>query len=74
MIGATTARVECYSGHTYAERPVAFVWEGQRVEIDEIETDGNIPEGKFFRVKTSSGMRFKLTYFTNEDKWTINEL
>ena len=74
MMGETTAQVECYSGHTYAQRPVAFVWNGQRVEIDEIETDENFPEGKYFRVRTSNGLRFELTYLTNEDKWIINAL
>ena len=39
-----------------------------------IETDGNFPEGKFFRVRTCNGLRFELTYLTNEDKWTINDL
>ena len=27
----TDLQVECYSGHTYAQEPRAFVWQGRRL-------------------------------------------
>ncbi len=29
--------VNCYSGHTYTERPKSFQWQGIEYEIEEIE-------------------------------------
>ena len=36
--------VECHSGFTYAERPVALTWEGQRLEITRILAEWHSPE------------------------------
>ena len=43
--------VECHSGYAYAERPVALVWEGERLEIEAVEAEWRIPGGKRFRAK-----------------------
>ena len=29
--------VECYAGHRFPERPRAFDWEGERIEVEEVE-------------------------------------
>lgn len=54
--------VECHSGYTYAEKPVALTWEGQRLEIDAILAQWRTPEEKHFRVRTSDGGEFELVY------------
>ncbi len=64
-------QVECFSGHTYAQRPVAFVWQGQRYEVTEVEAEWNSPEGKRFRVRTPDELRFDLLYLISEDEWLI---
>ena len=42
--------VECYSGNAYAERPIALHWEGQRVEINDIQERWRAPGRLCFRV------------------------
>jgi hypothetical protein len=34
---AANVKVNCYSGHTYAEEPRSFQWEGMDYEIAAIE-------------------------------------
>ncbi|MCH7480924.1 MAG: hypothetical protein IIC79_05970 [Chloroflexi bacterium] len=64
--------VECHSSHTYAERPVALYWEGERLEIAEIEKSWQSPRGKHFRVHTSEGQTFELLYVLSDDYWVIS--
>jgi hypothetical protein len=54
--------VECHSDYTYAEKPVALTWEGRRLEIVEILAQWRTPEEKRFRVRTSDGQGFELSY------------
>ena len=61
--------VECYSGHTYAERPKTFFQDGKRFEIQTIEAEWRSPEGKHFRVKTKNGDVFELIYDQTSDSW-----
>lgn len=71
MESDTTAHVECFSGHTYAQRPVAFVWQDEHFEVSEVETEWHTEDGKRFWVLTLAGERFELYYLTAEDEWTI---
>jgi hypothetical protein len=63
--------VECYSGYTFAERPTAFVWHGRRYQIKEILKRWRAPEGSGFRVRTSEGAQFELTYDATQDQWYL---
>jgi hypothetical protein len=63
--------VECYSGQTYAERPSAIHWEGERLEISEILSRWRTPEHRHFLVRIDQTKLFKLTYNENDDIWTI---
>ena len=65
------AQVECHSGTTYAERPTAFVWQGERLEINEILASWHTENGKRFRVQTADGQIFTLEYFQNRDEWQV---
>ncbi len=64
--------VECHSGYEYAEKPVALHWEGQRVEIEQVEAEWRIPGGHCFRVRVGDGRRFELFYGELYDEWRIN--
>jgi putative sterol carrier protein len=66
--------VECHSGFTYADRPVALTWEGQRLEIAQILTEWRTPEKSHFRVRTSDGREFELAYSQAMDTWEIENL
>jgi len=63
--------VECHSDYTYAERPTALTWEGQRLEIAEILLQWRTPEGKGFRVRTIGEQVFELLYREVANEWQI---
>jgi intein/homing endonuclease len=66
--------VECHSGFTYADRPVALAWEDQRLEIVEVLAGWRTPEKKLFRVRTNDGREFELAYNQATDEWQIKSL
>ena len=65
------AAVECYAGHRYPERPRAFLWEGGRVAVEEVERSWRTPVGLVFCVRAADGRRFKLTYDQATDSWDV---
>jgi hypothetical protein len=65
--------VECHSGFTYADRPVALTWEDQRLEITRILAEWRTPGIKHFRVRTSDDREFKLAYSQTTDEWQIEQ-
>jgi hypothetical protein len=66
--------VECHSGYTYADRPIALRWEEQRLEIEAVEAEWRIPGGRRFRVRTTDRRWFELFYGELYDEWRIHEL
>jgi hypothetical protein len=66
--------VECRSDSEYAERPLAVVWQGRRLEIAEIVATWRGPGEKGFRVKTVEGTAFDLAYFELHDEWQIHPI
>ena len=66
-----TDLVECASGFTYAEKPVALYWEGRRLEVETIESIWRDPYGRAFRVSTREGRRFELHYSEKNDEWQV---
>jgi hypothetical protein len=66
--------VHCYSGHTYAQEPRSFMWQGQCHEVAEIERRWREPDGPRFRVRTVNGRRWRLGYDERKASWTIEIL
>jgi hypothetical protein len=66
--------VECYSGHTYADRPTAFVCRGIRHQVARITKQWRSPDGSGFIVITSKGAKFELFYRTAQDEWSVREV
>jgi hypothetical protein len=66
-------RVECHSEYTYAERPVAIHWEGQRLLIAAIDSHWRTPDAKKFKVRVEDGRFFELSYRENLGEWHIHE-
>jgi hypothetical protein len=65
-------RVECHSGYTYGERPVALYWEGERLLIVEIQARWRLPDGRKFRVRVEDDRIFDLYYIEQDDEWRIS--
>jgi len=66
--------VECLSGHTYAERPIALWSEGERLIIVEIVAQWRIPGGRRFRVQAENDQFFELCYSEQQDEWQVSLL
>jgi hypothetical protein len=72
--------VECISSSAYAGRPIAIHWQGQRLIITEILSQGRTPEAKWFRVRTTGGQTFELSTAViasgdpSKDEWKINQI
>jgi hypothetical protein len=66
--------VECRSDSSYAERPLSLIWEGVRYEVAEIVSRWRGPGEMGFRVKTTSGLAFDLTYRELPDEWLVQPI
>lgn len=66
--------VECHSGYTYGERPVAFMWQGTRLEVAEVQAQWRVPHGRCFRVRTLDDGLFELSYEAATGVWHIEPL
>ncbi|HBF40925.1 MAG TPA: hypothetical protein DDW19_03885 [Anaerolineaceae bacterium] len=71
MDGDVTESVECYSGSEYPERPLAFHWLGERLEVKKVLDASITPRGKTFRVMAANGQEFILGYDQQLDRWQI---
>ncbi len=67
-------KVHCYSGHTYAERPVSFHWQGAEYEVAEIEKEWLEPGERHFQVRIRDNRLFQLCYNEKDEKWLLSEL
>jgi hypothetical protein len=63
--------VECYASTRYPERPRAFLWEGERLEVAEVERRWRTPTGPAFRVRAVDGRVFTLAYDEAADAWDV---
>jgi hypothetical protein len=69
----TDPLVECHSGYTYGDRPIALHWQGERLIIQEIEARWRTPDGPCFRVRTEDGHVFELSYREAPDEWQVSQ-
>ena len=67
-------KVNCYSGHTYAERLRSFRWEGIEYEVEAIEKAWQEPGERHFKVRTRDNKLFQLCYNEVEKQWSLIEL
>jgi len=66
-------KVNCYSGHTYAERPTSFEWEETEYEVDKVEKAWQEPGKKYFQVRTRDNKLFQLCYNETNKQWSLIE-
>jgi len=65
--------VRCYSGQSYAERPLSFTREGAEYEVAGIEAEWRGVGTKNFRVRTKDNKLFQLCYNESQDKWSLTD-
>jgi len=61
----------CYSGHTYAERPVSFLWQGIKYQVQEIEKSWQEPEERHFQTRTKDNNIFHICYNEGKKQWSL---
>ncbi len=66
--------VECVSSSGYADRPVALVWSGERLEVARIVGRWREPGGLRFRVLASDDRLFDLRYDEVQQAWRVEPL
>jgi len=66
--------VECLSSSTYAERPLALQWAGDRLEVEAVLAQWRTGEERWFRVRTRDGRFFDLAYAENGEGWRIHPI
>ncbi|OJX40583.1 MAG: hypothetical protein BGO78_06260 [Chloroflexi bacterium 44-23] len=71
MDNAVSEIVSCYSGSSFAEHPISFIWQGQKLDVVVCQAEGRLPEGKFFHVRASDGRAYRLFYQFSDCDWTI---
>jgi hypothetical protein len=67
-------KVECYSGHIYAEEPRSFIWQEKELQIKSIEKAWREPGKSLFKIVTEDGKPFELCYNEADDRWTAANL
>lgn len=65
--------VECHSDFRYADRPKAFIWEGERIAVSNIIAQWRSPNAVHFRVHTEKHGIFDLLYDEREGVWEIQQ-
>jgi hypothetical protein len=56
----------------YSERPISFLWQGQKYEVEEIEKEWLEPSEKHFNVHTTNNKQsFHLWYSEKKDLWHL---
>ena len=71
---ASQEQVECYAGHEYPQRPVAFWWQGQRLVVAAVRSEARLPDGKRFVVETTGEQVFEINYNQARDTWTVRDV
>jgi len=66
------AKVWCYSGWLYAERPDSFLWEGEVRRVEEVEKAWLEPGERHFLVRSGRGL-FELCYHELADEWSVRK-
>ena len=65
--------VECRSDHSYVGYPLAFFWQGKRLEVVQIISEKRDPEGYSFRVLTEELGCFDLHFDLLTDEWSVKQ-
>ena len=73
MPRANVVAVECYSGHTYAQEPRAFVIGSGRRAVTAVLARWREPKGSVFAVTANDGYAYQLGYDEAADTWTVSK-
>jgi hypothetical protein len=72
MSTSQSAKVQCYSGHAYAQEPRAFSHGGEQHTITKINKRWREPAGPCFEVLTDDGATYLLAFEEAADRWHVS--
>jgi len=73
MKASSSTRVQCYSGHTYAQEPRAF-WQGaEHHTVERVLRRWREPAGPCFEILAHNGATYLLAYDETNDHWRVEE-
>jgi len=64
--------VECYSGHTYAQEPRAFVFNGVKRVVTAVRRRWREPTGPYFEVVADDARVYVLAYDEALEEWHVS--
>jgi hypothetical protein len=67
-------KVDCYSGASYAERPKALFWQGEKIKISQVLQSQQNPDARSFEVLLDNGLVVRLYYLISDDRWLAGGL
>ncbi|MFC1965444.1 hypothetical protein ACFLWI_00620 [Chloroflexota bacterium] len=73
LVKSDSLKVNCYSGHTCAERPKSFLWQGKDYKVEEIEKAWLEPGERHFKIRTGDNKIFRLCYNEVDHQWSLIE-
>ena len=73
-MGENSIEVSCYSGHTYAQEPRSFRWQGVTYQVDEVEKVWRGPGERHFQVRGGGNKTFRLCYNEVMGRWSAVEV
>ena len=72
--------VHCLSGHSYADHPLSFEWNGEHYVVARTESTRRVLDNASgivvsqFIVETAAARRFRLSYDETADTWTVEPM
>jgi hypothetical protein len=66
--------VDCYSGASYAERPKALLWRGEKIRVSQVLQSQQNPDARSFEVLLENGLVVRLHYLISNDRWLAGGL
>lgn len=68
-MGGADLKVECHSGFTHAERPIAIYLNDVRVPVREVLKEWRSPSGKHFRLLLENDEQVEVLYDESLEVW-----
>lgn len=63
--------VWCLSSSSYADQPLAFTWQGVRIQVQVVIQRWRSVQGMNFQVQAEDGKQYNLFYDESLDSWSI---
>ena len=67
-------KVQCYSGYKADEKPVSFVLDSNRLNVEKIIDQWRGPEFQYFKVLADDGKAYLLRHDEENNEWVLEKV